>query len=100
MRNSINLTNEQIENLFDEAFDAFVALDGEYATNNVTFTADTLDHFIEASKNYNECFYNPERGEVDGFKTLVMKKCQVRKGDQRKDVCVIDFGEVRAVVLS
>ncbi|AXF86683.1 hypothetical protein DTO96_102438 [Ephemeroptericola cinctiostellae] len=100
MRNLINLTNEKIEELFDEAFGVDGYMGGEYGEANVVFTSDTFESFIQTSKNYNECPYNPELDEIDGFKTLLMKKCQVRKGDQRQDVCIIDFGDIRGVVLS
>lgn len=34
---------------------------------------------------------------TNGFKTLYLASAQPRKGDQRRDVCAVDFGTVRAV---
>ena len=94
MRNEINLTNGQIEALFDEAFGAGVNLDEEYGVD-VIFTRDTLANFDEASNKFAECGM-PIFGEVGGFRTLLLAGTQPFKGDQRRDVYVIDFGTVRA----
>lgn len=95
MRNEINLTGEQIEALFDEAFGAGVNMDEEYGVD-VVFTRDTLEQFDAASNNYVEC-NKPVFGKVGGFRTMLLASAQPRKGDQRRDVHIIDFGTVRAV---
>ena len=94
MRSEINLTNEQIEALFDEAFSVGVNMDEEYGVD-VVFTRDTLENFDEAANNYAEC-NKPVFGQVGGFRTLLLARARPRKGDQRRDVHVIDFGSVRA----
>lgn len=95
MRNEINLTGEQIEALFDEAFGAGVNMDEEYGVD-VVFSRDTLQQFSLASGNYNECG-RPVARTVGGFETLLLPGAQPRKGDQRRNVHIIDFGTVRAV---
>jgi hypothetical protein len=95
MRNEINLTGEQIEALFDKAFGAGVNMDEEYGVD-VVFTRDTLEQFDAASNGYAEC-NRPVFGEVGGLRTMLLARAQPRKGDQRRDVHIIDFGTVRAV---
>lgn len=79
------------------------------ATNNELFDADynggewmieavetheTIDHFVEASNGYNECT-REKFGEIAGFKFVAFNKVQLCKGDQRRQLSVIDFGAVR-----
>ena len=90
-----NYTNEQIEGLFDEAFSIGVCMDEEYGCDVVT-TADSLASFIEAAKGYSE-HGAIEHGEVDGLKTIVIHGAQPKKGDKRRDVYIIDLGDVRVV---
>ena len=100
MRNEINLTTEQIEALFDEAFSVGISaggpdgFGGQYESD-VVFTKESLENFAEASNNYAECG-RPVFSEAGGFRTLLLAGAQVKRGDQRRDVCVIDFGTVRA----
>lgn len=95
MRKEINLTGEQIEALFDEAFGAGVNMDEAFGVD-VVFTRDTLEQFDSGSNSYAEC-NKPVFGQVGGFRTLLLARAQPRKGDQRRDVQIIDFGTVRAV---
>jgi hypothetical protein len=74
--------------LFDPEFNG-----GEWMIGAVE-TAETIDNFIEASKNYNECT-REQFGEIAGFKFVSFAKTQVRKGDQRRALSVIDFGDTR-----
>jgi hypothetical protein len=97
MQNEINLTDDQIESIFDE-LGSCANLNEEFGAVNVIFTRDTLDSFAEASKNYAEC-NKPRYESAEGYKALCLDRAQVRKGDQRRDVVVVDFGTVRAVVL-
>ncbi len=79
------------------------------ATNNELFDADynggewmieavetreTIEHFVEASNGYRECT-REKFGEIAGFKFVAFSEVQVRKGDQRRQLSVIDFGDVR-----
>jgi len=94
MRNEINVTDEQIEALFDKAFGAAPCF--YEGTFDGAFTRDTLEQFAHASKGYVEC--RPAVfSEIGGCKTLFLGGAQPRKGDQRRDVHVIDFGSVRVV---
>ena len=80
------------------------------ATNNELFDADprfnewmvdavetheTIENFIESSKGWAEKSTNMESGEIAGFKFVSWNKVQVRKGDQRRSLSVIDFGDIR-----
>jgi hypothetical protein len=57
-------------------------------------THDTLEDFERASDGYAESS-NPEKGTLAGFPTLFFDRVQVRRGDQRTALTVIDVGEVR-----
>ena len=94
MRNEINLTDDQIEALFQQAFGiAPCFYEGEF---DGAFTRDTLQQFSIASGDYNECG-RPVARSVGGFDTLLLPGAQLRKGDQRRDVMIVDFGTVRVV---
>ncbi|MEM7428634.1 MAG: hypothetical protein AAF441_21300 [Pseudomonadota bacterium] len=90
MRNEIQFTDEQIEEHFDESpLGATI--------DEVVFTRDTLDDFKMARNDYRE------PGTVDddnfgGFSALVIEGAQAAKGQPRKDIVVIDYGTVRAVL--
>lgn len=79
------------------------------ATNNELFDADynggewmigavetreTIENFVEASNSYAECT-REKFGEIAGFKFVAFNKVQARKGDPRRQLSVIDFGDVR-----
>jgi len=91
MRNEIGLSNEEIEAAFDAAFQVGVCLDPAYGVD-VTFTRDTLDNFAESA-----AAYASHAGVNRTATTIEIVGAQVRKGDPRRDVRVIDFGSVRAV---
>jgi hypothetical protein len=57
-------------------------------------TRETIEHFVAASNSYNECT-REKFGEIAGFKFVAFARVQVRKGDQRRELSVIDFGDVR-----
>ena len=89
MRNEIQYTDEQIEELFDDAL----------PIDEIEFTRDTIDDFLEARPNW------AERGEItddedteDGLGVLVIDRAQFAKGDRRCTIHIIDFGTVRGVV--
>lgn len=90
MRDLITLTDEQIEAAF-EAIGAGATCSAEYGCD-IVFTAESLADFETASINYAEC-RKVDRAEA----TLILRGAQPRKGDQRADVFVIDFGAVRGV---
>ena len=57
-------------------------------------TYETLDHFIESASGWHERTHLI-RGEVAGFPFVMWAKIQVRKGDPRREMSVIDLGDVR-----
>lgn len=82
------------------------------ATNNELFDADykggewmieavetqeSLDDFVAASKGWNERSAM-KQGEIAGFKFVAWKNVQARKGQPRRDMTVIDFGDVRFAI--
>ena len=70
---------------------------GAYLTaDDLTFSHDTLQDFATASEAYAECS-KPRFEQVGGYSALFLDGAQVRKGDRRIDVIVIDFGTVRAI---
>jgi len=85
MRNLINLTDEQIESAFDDVC----------TVDDLVFTRNSIESFDEASNSYAECGV-VQWGKRDGFRTLLLEGAQVRKGDRRSDLHVVDFGEIRA----
>ena len=83
------LTDEQIEAAFEAA--------GAYLTaDELTFSHETLQDFATASEVYAECG-KPRFEQAGGYSALFLDGAQVRKGDRRIDVIVIDFGTVRAI---
>jgi hypothetical protein len=57
-------------------------------------THETIDQFVQSSNGYNECT-REKFGEIAGFKFVAFSQVQPRKGDQRRQLSVIDFGDVR-----
>jgi hypothetical protein len=90
MRNDIQLTDDQIEQLFEKAFRVGLTVD------DLVFTRNTLAEFDAATDRYTSCGA-PKYGVVRELKTLFLANAQPRKGDQRRDVHIIDFGAVRGV---
>jgi hypothetical protein len=57
-------------------------------------TQESIADFVAASANYQESTA-PKFGEIAGFKFVAFSKVQVRKGDQRRELSVVDFGFAR-----
>lgn len=57
-------------------------------------THETIEQFIESSAHYAECT-PPKHGEIAGFTFVAFTKIQARRGDTRRPLSVIDFGDVR-----
>lgn len=79
------------------------------ATNNELFDADynggtwmieavetheTIQDFVNSSNNYAECT-REKFGTLAGFPFVAFSKVQVHKGASRRQLSVIDFGDVR-----
>ena len=77
--------------LFDPEFQG-----GEWMVHDVE-THETLDHWTESSKQWNERSIM-KRGEIAGFPFLAWKNTQLRKGQERTSRSVIDFGDVRFAI--
>lgn len=74
---------------------AFAAAGHEYIEiEDLAETTDTLDQFRDAAKGWNEC-KSIDVEEYDGFASLEFDGVQVRKGDKRTALTVIDFGDRR-----
>lgn len=93
MRNEISLTDDQIEDLFQEAFSTGVSID------SVTFTRDTIANFIDGLQGF-ESWNKPTQDTCEGFATLEVMQIKVGKGRPKQDLQVIDLGTVRAVCQS
>ena len=79
----------------NELFDAEYR-GGEWMIEAVE-TQETIDDFVEASNGYAECT-KEKFGEIAGFKFVAFSCVQVRKGDARRSLSVIDFGNVRYAI--
>lgn len=90
MRDEILLTDQQITEIFSDAFGLFDNI------AQLIWTRDTIDDFIAAAKNYSEC-KRVERGEESGYPNLELAGVQVQRGDQRRTLYIVDFGPARAV---
>ncbi len=93
MRNEINLTDDQINEIWDDQFNV-----SDYVEFEASFTRDTLDQILESRNNWQDqgtLF----RGKTDigGHNFIEIERCQAVKGQARKTVRVIDFGTVRAI---
>jgi len=90
MRDLINLTDEQIEEIFDEetGYNVYVP--------NIVFTRETIEDFKNARKDYSDrgTLTKDERG------ILVIEKAQTHKGKPRKNMLIIDFGDFRGLYLN
>ena len=60
-------------------------------------THETIEQFIESSKNWAECC-KMQCGTIAGFPFVVWKNMQIHKGAQRRSMAVIDLGDVRFAI--
>jgi hypothetical protein len=65
--------------------------------HEATETADTLDQFVAASEGWREVGTVREC-RVAGLRCVYFGEVQVRKGDPRRELAVIDLGDVRVAV--
>lgn len=77
--------------LFDPEYNG-----GEWMIEAVE-TRETIENFVEASNSYAECS-REKFGEIAGFKFVAFAKVQVRKGQPRRQLSVIDFGDLRVAL--
>ena len=64
---------------------------------SATETADTLDDFVKKSEGWNEVGRLREY-RVAGLRAVSFGEVQARKGDTRRELTVIDLGDVRVAV--
>lgn len=64
---------------------------------SATETADTLDQFVASSEGWAEVGCVREC-RVAGLRCVYFGEVQARKGDQRRELTVIDLGDVRVAV--
>lgn len=60
-------------------------------------THETLEMWEESSKGWNERSAM-KSGEIAGFPFRTWAKCQAVKGQQRRSMSVVDFGDVRFAI--
>ena len=102
MRNEITLTDDQIIEAFTTIYDDHpdhVDID----MDEITFTRDPMECFTDPKirrwREWDAC--HPDWGQyIQGFDLPCahFERVQARKGQQRRDIYVIDFGPVRAVL--
>lgn len=97
----VSLTDEQI----DEAFASvgFSIAVGYGDEDKVAITDESLDDFVSAREGYaNAGAARRLSARVGGatYPALLVERCQVARGQPRRDLVVIDFGDVRAAYAS
>jgi len=60
-------------------------------------THETIEQFVESSNRYSESTA-PKFGEIAGLKFVAFNRVQPRKGDERRSLSVVDFGDVRIAI--
>lgn len=60
-------------------------------------TAETLDEFIASSKMWRECS-SVRHGEIAGFAYIYFRNVQLRGGQSRQSLSVVDFGDRRVAL--
>jgi len=61
-------------------------------------TNESIDDFKAARKGWNEAGIFAGEGEIAGFPFISWTRCQAMKGQTRRDVSVVDFGDRRIVL--
>ena len=69
---------------------------GEWMVEAVE-THETIEQFAESSANWASCTKD-KFGELAGFKFVAWSEVQVAKGKQRRQLSVIDFGDIRVAL--
>ena len=96
MRNLIQLTDAQIDEIFEDEFNRQDACEFY-----LSYTEKTIDSFLEARKSWQESGTLSEGcTEIGGHKFITVDRCQSTRGQDRCNVIVVDFGKTRAVYQS
>lgn len=86
----IQLTDAEIEARFNVLN---LGVDIETDAERFSVTSDSIEDFLAARKNWAE----PGRIVPSPAGTLMIERAQSARGQQRADVAVIDFGDVRLI---
>jgi len=70
--------------------------EGEWMVRAVE-THETIDNFVESSKKWVEKS-KEKTGEIAGFRFVAWANCQTTKGQPRKKLSVVDFGDTRFAI--
>jgi len=93
----MKVTKEQLDAFIEVTGDEFYWAEEDMWLFEAEQTADSIDDFVEASNSYAERTKG-KFGKVAGFPFVSFEKVQVRKGDQRRPLTVIDFGQIRVAL--
>ena len=91
MSNYPEIDRSKVVVLLDEAANQ---KPGYFDEEEIVFTNEQVQDFLVGLKSYNE----PGTIKVATEFALFVENAQVRKGDQRVELCVVDLGDIRAMV--
>ena len=83
-------SDDKLEAIAEKIADAGVTGD------DFSGTRETIDDFLVASKNWSQCGEIDEQ-TIDGTRAVLFRNAQSAKGQQRKNVLVVDCGDFRAI---
>jgi hypothetical protein len=96
MRNLIQLTDAQIDEIFEDEFNRQDACEFY-----LSYTAETIENFLEARKNWQEWGTLSEGfTDIGGYRYITVDRCQALRGQTRCDIIVVDLGSARAIYQS
>jgi hypothetical protein len=77
------------EDLYDQEYGGWLVKSVE--------TRDTIQDFVDASHGWAECSAM-KSGEIAGFQFVAWERVQAAKGQPRRSLSVVDFGDVRVAM--
>ena len=96
MRALIQLSDAQIDEIFEDEFNR-----QDVREYDLSYTAETIENFLEARKNWQEWGTLSEGvTEIGGYRYIAVDRCQALRGQTRCDIVVVDFGAARAIYQS
>lgn len=100
MRNLINLTDDQLNEIFADEFQ--FDREGMFSfseDDSIDYTNDTIEQFLHARLTEWNKPGHLESGttEIGGFPYIRIEDCQAMKGQEKITLLVVDFGPVRVV---
>jgi len=92
-RNQVKMTDAEIDEIFADEFRITDACEFD-----LSWTNDTIDQILTARKNWRELGDLYEgKTEIGGYRFITIDGCQAVKGQERKNIIVVDFGDARAI---